>query len=193
MRGVGGTSFGRCRASERARVGLLAVVSVGVLSIWAASAEAVTFTQQTLPFSGLSFPMGVTVDAAGDVFVVDQGNNRVLELAAGSSTPQTLPFTGLAGPKFVAVDATGDVFVTDAQNNRVASGQRYAADVAVQRASVSCGCDGRRGRRRVRRRFEQRACGGAAGGEQQPADAAVQRACVPNRGGGRRRRRRARR
>jgi serine/threonine protein kinase, bacterial len=34
------------------------------------------------PFTGLSFPAGVAVDAAGTVYVSDQDNKRVLELAA---------------------------------------------------------------------------------------------------------------
>jgi Collagen triple helix repeat (20 copies)/NHL repeat len=76
-------------------------------------------TQQTLPFSGLSNPYGVTLDAVGDVFVSDYSNNRVVELPAGSNTQQTLPFTGLNAPGGVAVDAAGDVFVSDYFNTRV--------------------------------------------------------------------------
>jgi hypothetical protein len=36
--------------------------------------------QVTLPFTGLSFPTKVAVDGAGNVFVADSGNNRVVEL-----------------------------------------------------------------------------------------------------------------
>ena len=46
-------------------------------------------------------------------------NNRVLKLAAGSSTQTVLPFTGLNGPRGVAVDTAGNVYVTDDGNNRV--------------------------------------------------------------------------
>ncbi|MGH3633026.1 MAG: protein kinase domain-containing protein, partial [Mycobacterium sp.] len=60
--------------------------------------------QTVLPFSGLNEPNGMAVDSAGNVYVVDERNNRVLELAAGSTTQQTLPFTGLNGPLQVAVD-----------------------------------------------------------------------------------------
>jgi serine/threonine-protein kinase len=51
-----------------------------------------------LPFTGLSNPLGVAVDTAGNVYVTDNSNNRVLKLQAGSSTQDVLPFTGLKNP-----------------------------------------------------------------------------------------------
>jgi serine/threonine-protein kinase len=71
-----------------------------------------------LPFTGLSNPGGVAVDTAGDVYVADSGNNRVVKLAAGASTQSVLPFAGLNIPNGVAVDSAGAVYVTD-NNNRV--------------------------------------------------------------------------
>jgi serine/threonine protein kinase, bacterial len=104
--------------------------------------------QVTLPFTGLTASGGVAVDGAGDLYVVDGGNNnRVLELAAGSSTQSFRLFTGLAVPWGVAVDAAGNLYVTDAGNNQVLklaglgtttvlpfSGLSYPAGVAVDGA-----------------------------------------------------------
>jgi serine/threonine-protein kinase len=64
-----------------------------------------------LPFTGLKTPRGVAVDTAGSVYVADHLNNRVLKLAAGSTTPTELPFTGLYDPDGVAVDTAGNVYV----------------------------------------------------------------------------------
>ena len=75
--------------------------------------------QTVLPFTGLNVPLGVAVDAAGKVYVTDNNNNRVVALAAGSTTQTVLPFTGLNVPLGVAVDAAGKVYVTDNDNNRV--------------------------------------------------------------------------
>jgi serine/threonine-protein kinase len=50
---------------------------------------------------------------AGNLYVTDFGNHRVLKLAAGSSTPTVLPFTGLQTAGSVAVDAAGNPYVTD--------------------------------------------------------------------------------
>jgi serine/threonine protein kinase, bacterial len=61
----------------------------------------------------------MAVDTAGNVYVPDFGNHRVVTLAAGSSTQTVLPFTGLKGPWGVAVDSVGNVYVTDYLNNRV--------------------------------------------------------------------------
>ena len=40
-------------------------------------------TPTELPFTGLNNPGGVAVDAASNVYVTDNGNNRVVKLAAG--------------------------------------------------------------------------------------------------------------
>jgi serine/threonine-protein kinase len=72
-----------------------------------------------LPFTGLKFPNSVAADNAGDLYVADTQNNRVLKLAAGSATQTVLPFTGINNPDGVAVDSAGNLYVTDAANNRV--------------------------------------------------------------------------
>ena len=77
--------------------------------------------QTTVPASGLSHPDGVAVDGAGDIFIADSGNNRVVEVPAGGGT-QTTVNTGsytLNSPFGVAVDGAGDVFIADSGNNRV--------------------------------------------------------------------------
>ncbi|HUE03259.1 MAG TPA: Ig-like domain repeat protein, partial [Bryobacteraceae bacterium] len=67
---------------------------------------------------GLNQPAGVAVDAAGDVFIADSGNNRVVELPAGGG-PQTTVGSGLKQPSGVAVDGAGDVFIGDSGNSRM--------------------------------------------------------------------------
>ena len=61
---------------------------------------------------------GVAVDTAGDLYVTDAYNNRVLKLAAGSKDPTVLPFAGLRGLGGVAVDNASNVYVTDYDGER---------------------------------------------------------------------------
>jgi sugar lactone lactonase YvrE len=81
----------------------------------------------------LSDPQGIALDASGDLFVADYGNNRVEEFAYNSatgsyaSTATTVAGTGTAGsgnnqlaaPSSVTLDAKGDLFIADAHNERV--------------------------------------------------------------------------
>ena len=65
--------------------------------------------------TGLNFPTGVAVDAAGDVFISDAGLGQVVKVPAGGG-PQTTVNTGsytLHFPAGLAVDGAGDVFIAD--------------------------------------------------------------------------------
>ena len=62
-------------------------------------------TQTVLPFTGLISPKGVAVDTAGNLYVTDDGQHRVLKLRRARPPRPTLPFTGLNDPTGVAVDA----------------------------------------------------------------------------------------
>ena len=73
---------------------------------------------QTMLGSGFSGPTGVAVDGAGDVFIADFDNNRVVELPAGGGA-QTTVGTGLYEPTGVAVDGAGDLFIADDGDSRV--------------------------------------------------------------------------
>jgi len=73
---------------------------------------------QTTVGSGLSYPYGAAVDAAGDVFIADYNNSRVVEVPAGGG-PQITVGSGLILPTDGAVDGTGDVFIADGFNNEV--------------------------------------------------------------------------
>ena len=76
-----------------------------------------TYAQFTVPASGLSSPDGVAVDGAGDVFIADESNSRVLKITPSGA--QSTVGSGLSGPDGVAVDGAGDVFIADFGNARV--------------------------------------------------------------------------
>ena len=75
--------------------------------------------QVVLPFTGLDNPEEVAVDAKGDVYVTDSGNDRVLELAAGSTSQTVVPVADLDRPEDIAVDDAGDLEITEPAQHRV--------------------------------------------------------------------------
>ena len=81
----------------------------------------------------LKNPWSVAIDAAGSVYVTDNGNNRIRKITAdgiintfaGNGTAgfagdggaaTAAEFSGIAG---VAIDASGSLYVADASNNRI--------------------------------------------------------------------------
>src|SRR5690348_15896559 len=69
-------------------------------------------------------PQGVTVDDSGNLYVVDQANNRVEKFNSVDNYLSTIGSSGsangqLLSPTSVAVDISGNVYVTDVENYRV--------------------------------------------------------------------------
>jgi sugar lactone lactonase YvrE len=68
-----------------------------------------------------NLPLGVAVDASGNVYATDFNNNRVLRFDApltnGATAAQV--YSGLSGPHDAAVDHDGNLYVADTKNLRV--------------------------------------------------------------------------
>jgi len=74
-------------------------------------------TTQLSVGAGLRDPFGVAVDSAGDVYVADTGNGRVVKVSPGGT--QTVVASGSYDPYGVALDSAGDLYIADGANARV--------------------------------------------------------------------------
>jgi sugar lactone lactonase YvrE len=64
----------------------------------------------------LNNPVGVAVDAKGNVYIADQYNNRIRRVGTDGTITS---FAELNFPAGVAVDAAGNVYIADKRNNRI--------------------------------------------------------------------------
>jgi len=82
----------------------------------------------------LMSPYGVAIDAAGNIFIADKGNNKIRKVDATTGFINTIAGTGsngfngdslsatttkLASPYAVAVNAGGIVYIADCSNNKI--------------------------------------------------------------------------
>ena len=97
-------------------------IGVGPQVTFATNASGLAMPSTVFPplGGGFSSPGGVAVDASGNVFVADSGNNAVKEIfAAGGWTTVTPRASGFNSPNGVALDGSGNVYVADTFNNEV--------------------------------------------------------------------------
>ena len=117
-------------------VGLLttavALAAVGNISTVAGTGT-VGFSGDAGPATSaqLNFPRGVAADSSGNLFIVDQTNNRIRKVDAsgnistvaggGGALGDGGPATSaqLASPKHLAVDSSGNLFIADTSNHRI--------------------------------------------------------------------------
>ena|GEM_PF-282085 len=110
--------------------------------------------------AGLFGPSGVTLDSAGNLYIVDQYNLRIRKVAAGSGIITTAAgngsrgfsgdggaatAAGFAGPSGVALDFAGNLYIADGSDNRVrkvAAGNGIISTVAGNGSQGSSGDGG---------------------------------------------------
>lgn len=110
-----------------------------------------------------SVPRGMALDADGNLYVADWGNDRIQILSASGAVIDTIGETGSGNgqfrlPKGVAVDGDGNVFVLDTRNQRVQKFRPAGGASRRKSADIEKGQDAqeaRQGKGRKKRRHGQ--------------------------------------
>jgi DNA-binding beta-propeller fold protein YncE len=111
---------------------VLKVTPDGTLSVFAGTGASGVPTPGPATSSDLDYPVGIAVDASGNVYIADEGNFRIekvtpegtLSVFAGTGTPG-VPTPGpatssaLSDPVSVAIDSSGNVYIADQGSYRV--------------------------------------------------------------------------
>jgi len=84
--------------------------------------------------ASLSNPTGIAIDDSGNIYIADQGNNKIRKVTISTGIISTIAGDGTPGfggdgslattaylnsPFSVALDATNNIYVADAKNNRI--------------------------------------------------------------------------
>ena len=76
-------------------------------------------SQTTVPTDGLTRPTYMVLDPAGNLYISDTVNSRVVKVPADGGPQETVPTTDLLRPLGLALDAAGNLYIADSFNDRV--------------------------------------------------------------------------
>lgn len=104
------------------------------------SFKGVSQTLNTGGSTALSSPSGIVVDTAGNVYIADTGNSRIVEVTA-QSTAAVVNITGLSpalsSPHGLTLDGANNLYIADTGNSRVVKVTPAGAGSVVAMGSVT--------------------------------------------------------
>jgi len=122
--------------------------SGGSITVYAAGATGNATPVATIAGdnTGLSFPVGIALDGAGNIYVANFSNSTITVYAAGASgnaTPMaTITGPGLNGPFGIALDGAGNIYVTNFSGNSITVYPAGASGNATPTATIVGGNTG---------------------------------------------------
>lgn len=105
----------------------------------------------------LYIPAGIVFDAAGDYYIISQGNHKVRKVTFGTGIISTIAGTGTAGfsgdgglataaefdsPAGITIDATGNLYVADNSNHRIRKIDNSTGNISTIAGIGSAGFSG---------------------------------------------------
>lgn len=119
------------------------VTSAGIVTTVAGLAGSFGSNDATGSAARFSYPRGVSVDGAGNVFVADTNNSTIRKVTSGGVVTTLAGLAGTPGcddgtgserfnfPDGVAVDGAGNVYVADSEDHAIRASSSPLADVAT--------------------------------------------------------------
>jgi sugar lactone lactonase YvrE len=131
-RGITADAAGNVYVADEGSANIRKITPQGVVTTLAGVAAKPGDTDGAGAEARFGSPRGLTVDAAGNVFVADTDNNLVRKIAPDGTVSTVAGSAGKTGdsdgtgseasfsaPRGIAVDAAGNVFVADSDNNSI--------------------------------------------------------------------------
>jgi sugar lactone lactonase YvrE len=120
------------------------LVPLGCGMSWASFGLSFQGLVQALNTAGITLisPAGIVVDPAGDVYIVDTGNSRIVDVNAqgvASVVTITALSPALSSPNGIAIDGSGNLYVADTGNSRVVEITPAGAGSVISTGSVTLG------------------------------------------------------
>jgi len=127
--GVARDTWGNVYVAEQDNHRIRKITAAGVVTTLAGGTQG--YADGVGTAAQFEYPSGVAVDSSGNVYVADQGNDRIRKVTpagvvttlAGGLMPGYTDGVGTAAqfyrPTGVAVDSSGNVYVADCYNNRI--------------------------------------------------------------------------
>jgi trimeric autotransporter adhesin len=140
-----------CRLTVLLAVGIYAVLTTSSLSAQEVKLLSKTSSLDNLA-SAFAYPHAVVLDRAGNIYVADTGNSRIVKLDQSGRTTTTFGTKGKANGQFVMptdidIDLNGNIYVADTQNNRIqklsSSGSFVWSQLIKSPKGISSSPDGR--------------------------------------------------
>ncbi len=118
------------------------LVLILALPMWGIPSTRFNGVAATLPTGSttLSLPSDMTVDTAGNIYIADTGNSRIVKVTPQGSA-SVLTITGLSpalsSPTGMTVDGSGTLYIADSGNNRIVTVTASGSGSAVSTGSVT--------------------------------------------------------